>query len=65
VKEMPKLTKAEAVQILESAKQQLDAANNREDLMETLRQAGKKVGYAPASRCLVIGHEPADSIQWS
>jgi hypothetical protein len=62
---MPKtLTKAEAVQILEEARIKFDTADTREDLMETLRQAGRKVGYTPAFRCLVMNLQPSESVRW-
>jgi hypothetical protein len=29
-----------------------------------LKEAGERVGYAPAFRCLVIGMSPEDSVKW-
>ena len=59
-----KLTKPEAVAILQSAKQELDAASTKEDFVNVLASAGKKVGYSPAFRCLVNGQDAEESVRW-
>jgi septal ring factor EnvC (AmiA/AmiB activator) len=59
-----KLSKTEAVAILQSAKQELDATSNKEDFVSVLASAGQKVGYSPAFRCLVMGKDAEDSVRW-
>ena len=61
------LTRKEAVEFL-TMQQDLFAdakeANELAKCLEIIEQAGDKVGYAPAFRCLVKGLEPEESIRW-
>lgn len=58
------MTKEEAVKILAEARDKMDKAKTKEETLAVLKDAGSKVGYTPAFRCLVAGLEPDKSIRW-
>lgn len=59
-----KLTKEDGIKVLEEAQNSLAKASSKEETLAVLKEAGSKVGYSPAFRCLVAGNEPAKSIKW-
>lgn len=64
---MERMTREEAIQYLTMAKDMFDdavEANNTHEAVKVLRNAGEKVGYTPAFRCLVKGMDPEQSIRW-
>lgn len=61
---MGSITKEEAVGILTEAKKKLAKATTKDETLAVLKEAGGKVGYAPAMRCLVAGVEPDKSVRW-
>ena len=62
---MSKITREEGVAALAQAQKDLEASSSKEQVLAVLKEAGTKVGYAPAFRCLVSGSEPEQSIRWS
>lgn len=59
-----KITKAEGVEILKDAQKKLQKATTKDETLAVLKDAGSKVGYAPAMRCLVANVEPDNAIKW-
>lgn len=59
-----KITKEEGVKVLTEAQKKLAKATDKAEILGILKDAGSKVGYAPAMRCLVAGQEPDKSIRW-
>ena len=58
------LTREEAIRFLTMQRDLLEEATTKESALVLLLEAGSKIGYAPAFRCLVKGLEPEDSIRW-
>ena len=61
------ITREEAVQYLAMAQDMFDDSEKADDVhnaVKVLREAGAKVGSAPAFRCLVMGLEPEQSVRW-
>lgn len=59
------LTREEAVDILTMARDLMaDAMDDAKKVLNIIEQAGNRVGYTPAFRCLVKGLEPEESIRW-
>lgn len=62
---MAKLTRDQAVELLEASKKQLEQETDVKKAFEVLLLAGQSVGYAPAFRCLVAGNPSESSVRWS
>lgn len=57
-------SKKEAVEILQVGKAKMDAAQTKDEALAVLKEVGGEVAYSPTFRCLVMGHEPEESIKW-
>ena len=58
------MTKDEAVKVLADAQGEMKKAKTKDETIAVLKNAGGKVGYTPAFRCLVQGLEPDKSVRW-
>ena len=61
---MEKLDKQDAIYTLVEAKEQMDKASTKAEVIDVLQRAGSVVGYAPAFRALVAGVEPDKAVRW-
>ena len=62
-----KLTREEAIEYLTMASDMFwdsVSENNVHNAVKILREAGDKVGYTPAFRCLVKQLSPEESVRW-
>ena len=59
------MEKQEAIYTLVEAKEQMDKANTKAEVLDLLDRTGTAVGYAPAFRALVKGLEPEKSVRYS
>ena len=62
-----KISKAEAVQIVQAAQANLAQVANQpgaQTVLALLRSLGQQVGYTPAFRALVMNAEPDKAIRW-
>lgn len=61
---MERMTREEAIQFLTMQRDLLDEVTSAAEYKAILLEAGNKVGYTPAFRCLVKGQDPEESIRW-
>lgn len=57
-------THEEAVAILKEGQEKLGKAETKRETLNVLAEAGKKLGYKPVFRALVLGENPESAVRW-